>query len=70
MGGKPDEKSPFQGKKCGFDVANAHKFLKISDWHCKMIQNIKNIKKGVDKQKLLLYYKPVLEKQHRKVHKN
>jgi hypothetical protein len=29
--GKPDEKSPFQGKKCGFDVANAHKFLKISD---------------------------------------
>lgn len=29
--GKYDEKSPFQGKKCGFDVANAHKFLKISD---------------------------------------
>jgi len=28
---KPDEKSPFQGEKCGFDVANAHKFLKISD---------------------------------------
>ena len=26
---KPDGKSPFQGEKCGFDVANAHKFLKI-----------------------------------------
>jgi hypothetical protein len=31
FGGEPDEKSPFQGEKCGFDVANAHKFLKISD---------------------------------------
>ena len=47
MGGKSDEKSPFQGKKCGYDVANAHKFLKILGKHCKMIQNIKNIKKSV-----------------------
>ena len=55
LGGKPDEKSPFQGEKCGFDVANAHKFLKISDWYCKMIQNIKNIKKSVDKQGGIVY---------------
>ena len=55
FGGKPDEKSPFQGEKCGFDVANAHKFLKISDWYCKMIQNIKNIKKSVDKQGGIVY---------------
>lgn len=53
--GKPDEKSPFQSKKCGFDVANAHKFLKISDERCKMIQNIKNIKKSVDKQGGIVY---------------
>ena len=53
--GKPDEKSPFQGGKCDFDVVNAHKFLKISDWHCKMIQNIKNIKKSVDKQSGIVY---------------
>ena len=55
LGGKPDEKSPFQGEKCGFDVANAHKFLKISDWYCKMIQNKKNIKKSVDKQGGIVY---------------
>ena len=55
LGGKSDEKSPFQGKKCGFDVANAHKFLKILGKHCKMIQNIKNIKKDVDKQGGIVY---------------
>lgn len=55
LGGKHDENSPFQGKKRGFDVANAHKFLKISDEHCKMIQNIKNIKKSVDKQGGIVY---------------
>lgn len=53
--GKHHEKSPFQGKKCGFNVANAHKFLKISDERCKMIQNIKNIKKSVDKQGGIVY---------------
>ncbi len=55
LGGKPYEKSPFQGKKCGFNVAYAHKFLKISDERCKMIQNIKNIKKSVDKQGGIVY---------------
>ena len=53
--GEHHEKSPFQGKRCGFDVANAHKFLKISDERCKMIQNIKNIKKSVDKQGGIVY---------------
>ncbi|RGG15551.1 hypothetical protein DWY67_06185 [Ruminococcus sp. AF26-25AA] len=49
------KKAHFKAKKCGFDVVNAHKFLKISDYHCKMIQNIKNIKKGVDKQGGIVY---------------
>ncbi len=46
---------PFQGKKQCFNVGYAHKFLKILGMGCKMIQNIKNLKKSVDKRCLIVY---------------
>ncbi|WP_298486452.1 hypothetical protein, partial [uncultured Ruminococcus sp.] len=49
------EKVPFQGKKHCFNVGCAHNFLRISGVGCKMIQNIKNLKKSVDKRCLIVY---------------
>ena len=43
--------------------SNFSKFFKIA-------KKIKKFKKGVDKQEILLYDRSVLERQHRKVHKN
>ena len=43
--------------------SNFSKFFKFG-------KKIKKFKKGVDKQEILLYDKSVLERQHRKVHKN
>ena len=43
--------------------SNFSKFFKLA-------KKIKKFKKGVDKQKILLYDRSVLERQHRKVHKN
>ena len=46
---------PFHGKKQCFNVGCAHKFLKILGMGCKMIQNIKNLKKSVEKRCLIVY---------------
>ena len=43
--------------------SNFSKFFKFA-------KKIKKFKKGVDKQEILLYDRSVLERQHRKVHKN
>ena len=62
----------FLRNKTDYSIVFATRQLLFSNFSkfFKLAKKIKKFKKGVDKQKFLLYYKPVLERQHRKVHKN